>query len=748
MKIFVGASNRKAMDPDKLRVPVPDTLEVIIEDFVGFIKKYASNISKGGVFVATDRPIEGSQQLRIHFRLEDNYTLIRALGSVVWIRAQDESPSRPAGMGIRFDWLDEESQRLIDKIVSNFIKEGGRPFKLEETAPAGTVIPPRSEPPVSPEEAFAEAEAGEAEEMKDEASLALERALGSSSGGGSAEDESLGGLEASATFAPGIDRSEGTPEGSDELPRAAFSESVASSLEADPGQAPLTPPPISIDQALGAVADPLADVGPAPDPIAGTSLDPPDAPLPFDLPQPGAPSAGPDPSLPDSALDDDDIELNFDVIDPRVEEPASGEPAGLDLGSGLDLDLDLDGASDLGLDLGQSPAASEDLASELGDLGTPDATDTSDQDFADRLDSALDSALPDGGAGPMFEMASTPEWPPAEGGPEPEPQGPEMPADSLLGGAELDELLNAPLPLAGDRRRGLSEEGAARLDSILPDLDELPGPTPPIGLTLDPPGGSAFDFGGPSGSDVDPVPEAQPAPEAARPAQVTAPLSEMVLSTGAFDAIGPEPTGTARRSRGKGALGAVLSAARVLLFVALFVGLGVAGYVVVQRYLAQMNDDGFPEEGLTTEEVDTIGGTEARTLLSIMQGEGGPQIEELTDRPLGNLTVVQNITWEQREDATVVIIWADGRFTPTTTSYARLGEDPPREVVRILGVEGPYSPAEVIMEESPHVQYLRIGYHRGRQFDELHIIAELVEPAVQLKRFELDGSQLRLFFAP
>ena len=146
MKIFVGAGNRREMDPSRLRVPVPEYLEIVVEDFVGFIEKFASNISKGGVFVGTDKPLAEGTALAILFRLEDDYTLIRGQGTVVWVRRTTLGPGREPGMGVRFDWLDDESQKLINKIVSNYIKEGGKPFRLESGS--GEVeISPNSDPP-------------------------------------------------------------------------------------------------------------------------------------------------------------------------------------------------------------------------------------------------------------------------------------------------------------------------------------------------------------------------------------------------------------------------------------------------------------------------------------------------------------------------------------------------------------------------------------------------------------------------
>ena len=133
------------------------------------------------------------------------------------------------------------------------------------------------------------------------------------------------------------------------------------------------------------------------------------------------------------------------------------------------------------------------------------------------------------------------------------------------------------------------------------------------------------------------------------------------------------------------------------------------------------------------------------TLLRLMQGEApGPVVLREDDRPMAKVTRIENITWKDDNGDTVVVIWGDGGFTPTSTGYLRL-EDPPREIVKLFGAEVPYDPA-VIAIDSPHVERVRLGFHIGRGFNEIHIVSDLANEKVLLKRIELKGDQLHIRF--
>src|SRR3954470_8808385 len=90
-------------------------------DVETFIQKYAVNISRGGIFVATKQPKAVGTALRFEFLLANSdagESIIRGEGQVQWTREFDPTqPQKPHGMGIRFTKLDVESQALIERAL-------------------------------------------------------------------------------------------------------------------------------------------------------------------------------------------------------------------------------------------------------------------------------------------------------------------------------------------------------------------------------------------------------------------------------------------------------------------------------------------------------------------------------------------------------------------------------------------------------------------------------------------------------
>ncbi len=128
---------------DSRRVPLATRVQLKFEWFSGFISEYSSNISPGGMFIRTQTPEPVGRLLGFEFRLGDGFELIQGTGEVTWVRPLDESPDKPAGMGLRFLELSPHSRELIARMVENYVRAGGTPFDLAD-APAA------SAPPIAP----------------------------------------------------------------------------------------------------------------------------------------------------------------------------------------------------------------------------------------------------------------------------------------------------------------------------------------------------------------------------------------------------------------------------------------------------------------------------------------------------------------------------------------------------------------------------------------------------------------------
>lgn len=129
---------------DSRRVPLETRVQFKFDRFDGFISEYSSNISPGGLFLRTRAPQPPGTVIDFELRLGDGFELIRGRGEVVWNRLEDEGPTRPAGMGLRFLELSEGSKDLIYRIVDQHVLQGGTPFDVTQR-PSDPV--PLSAPP-------------------------------------------------------------------------------------------------------------------------------------------------------------------------------------------------------------------------------------------------------------------------------------------------------------------------------------------------------------------------------------------------------------------------------------------------------------------------------------------------------------------------------------------------------------------------------------------------------------------------
>lgn len=78
--------------------------ETSIEQFA----ERAGNVGAEGVFVRTDRPLSRGTRCNLEIRLADGASILVGGGQVVLSRERiDSTRDRPAGMGIKFLWLDE-----------------------------------------------------------------------------------------------------------------------------------------------------------------------------------------------------------------------------------------------------------------------------------------------------------------------------------------------------------------------------------------------------------------------------------------------------------------------------------------------------------------------------------------------------------------------------------------------------------------------------------------------------------------
>jgi type IV pilus assembly protein PilZ len=87
-----------------------------------FFADYTRNISKGGTFIRTDRPLDVDTEFVFALSIKSLHEPLRLRGRVKWIvRPADATPDSPAGMGIEFQYNDDKERRETEAIVERLM---------------------------------------------------------------------------------------------------------------------------------------------------------------------------------------------------------------------------------------------------------------------------------------------------------------------------------------------------------------------------------------------------------------------------------------------------------------------------------------------------------------------------------------------------------------------------------------------------------------------------------------------------
>lgn len=87
-----------------------------------FFADYTRNISKGGTFIRTDRPLACETEFVFALKIRGLAEPLRLKGRVQWIvKPEDATDDSPAGMGIVFLYTDEAERRATESIVEQLM---------------------------------------------------------------------------------------------------------------------------------------------------------------------------------------------------------------------------------------------------------------------------------------------------------------------------------------------------------------------------------------------------------------------------------------------------------------------------------------------------------------------------------------------------------------------------------------------------------------------------------------------------
>ena len=96
---------------NNMRLPIE--LKVDYKKMNSFFADYTKNISKGGTFIKTKKPLAIGTQFLFKLSVPKREQPFSLLGEVVWARTEGEEP----GMGIRFVYNDDSQRREFESLV-------------------------------------------------------------------------------------------------------------------------------------------------------------------------------------------------------------------------------------------------------------------------------------------------------------------------------------------------------------------------------------------------------------------------------------------------------------------------------------------------------------------------------------------------------------------------------------------------------------------------------------------------------
>ncbi len=115
-------------DDRRFEERAPITLEVQYKRLNTFFADYTRNISRGGTFIRTNKPLPIGTEFVFVLVLPESATgeptKVELSGVVRWVVPPEEgTDDKPAGMGIRFVFQDDEQRAGVEALVVDLMQK-------------------------------------------------------------------------------------------------------------------------------------------------------------------------------------------------------------------------------------------------------------------------------------------------------------------------------------------------------------------------------------------------------------------------------------------------------------------------------------------------------------------------------------------------------------------------------------------------------------------------------------------------
>ncbi len=100
----------------------PIELKVSYKRLNSFFADYTKNISRGGTFIGTAKPLSMGTEFVFALDVPTLQEPLRLKGRVIWTTGpEDATRANPAGMGIEFQYQDDEERRATEAVVERLL---------------------------------------------------------------------------------------------------------------------------------------------------------------------------------------------------------------------------------------------------------------------------------------------------------------------------------------------------------------------------------------------------------------------------------------------------------------------------------------------------------------------------------------------------------------------------------------------------------------------------------------------------
>ncbi len=139
-EILFVSSDQPSSPPPPPSAAAPVRVRLRYAAFETFIEKFAPNVTRGGLFLASRTPRPIGEVFAFEVQLAGGEVALAGEGKVTWVREFDPAaPNKPHGMGVQFLRLDGPSRDVLNQMLAR---------KAGATGPLRVLMPPGGSGPI------------------------------------------------------------------------------------------------------------------------------------------------------------------------------------------------------------------------------------------------------------------------------------------------------------------------------------------------------------------------------------------------------------------------------------------------------------------------------------------------------------------------------------------------------------------------------------------------------------------------